>query len=152
MMHLLVRKRLAFHASTNPTMFLCCSGVKTGVRPQFAHLIFGLPRLCAATRVTAFSKELGPGALPLTMRTCSRTSAHCSLDFFLRNHGNHAFAAWKGSKLFGWRLKVHFVMARSLWVPRYCRENFANLTQANGSLTTTKHSRTHCLRKLSDAS
>ena len=149
MMHLLVQKRLALHALTNPTMFLCCSGVKTGVRPQFAYFIFGQPRLCAATRVTAFSKELCPGALPLTMRTCSRTSAHCSLDSFLRSH---AFAAWKGSKLFGWRLKVHFVMARSLRVPRYCQENFANLTQANGSFTTTKRSRTHCLRKLSDAS
>ena len=60
--------------------------------------------------VRAFSKEICPGALPLTMRTCFRTSAHCSLDFFLRNQ---AFAAWKGSRLLGCKLKVRFAMAKT---------------------------------------
>ena len=54
-MCLLVQKRLALQVLTNPTMLLCRSGVKSGVRQQFVYFIFGQPRLCAATRFTAFS-------------------------------------------------------------------------------------------------
>ena len=119
MMYLLVQKRFDLHFFTKATVLLFCSGVSKQVRPQFAYFSDGMPRLRAATLLTAFSKARCRGTSPLTVRTCFRTSSHGSFDLFRKNQ---AFAAWKGSSPLGCNVTVHFVMADDVRMASYRRE------------------------------
>ena len=85
-MYQLVQKRLDLHFFTKASTLAFCSGESMGVRPQLAYLGFGTPCLSADAPLTAFRRARCPGKLPLTVRTCFRTSLHDCFSFFRKNH------------------------------------------------------------------
>ena len=88
-------------------------------------------RRCLSTRATASSSASWPGASLEAVRTRERTAFHgkpcCT-------HKCHAFAAWKGSRPFGWTVQRKIIVAKAMQLggKRGCRNEREDLGKLFG--------------------